>query len=252
VEEEGAVHGRPVTRANEFLRQCAVFRDFGLGPDFQASPRSVIYEEEKNCAAGNVSAATPEASERKSPIVQHAEKALRSAVILSKWPAVLANTRKMEGIASTDERGFLGTDLRFYRAALRPSIVLRRSEAVQHRFHRWSKKSKINKVCFSGHIEVLKVCVDHCCELFANGVSRVPSPTFQKKFATWKLGGREGLFLSSCSPGNTSRSGGRKLNWAGGAMKASQILLRLFEHTGRHLALASLVVISVVSVHCVA
>jgi len=48
VEEEGAVDCRPVTRANEFLRQCTVFRDFGLGPDFQACPRGVVFEEEKN------------------------------------------------------------------------------------------------------------------------------------------------------------------------------------------------------------
>jgi hypothetical protein len=112
MEEEGVVDCRPVPRANELLRQRPVFRDFGLGPDFQASPRGMIYKEEKNCAAGNVLAATPEASERKSPIVQDAEKTLRSTVILSKWPAVLADTRKMEGIAPTDERSFLGTDLR--------------------------------------------------------------------------------------------------------------------------------------------
>ena len=126
VEEERAVDCRSVTRANEFLRQCTVFRDFGLGPDFQASPRSVIYEEEKDCAAGNVLAATPEASECKSLIVQHAEKTLWSTVILSKWPAVRANTRKMEGIAPTDERGFLGTDLRSFRSRLTRSIRCRR------------------------------------------------------------------------------------------------------------------------------
>lgn len=42
----------------------------------------------------------------------------------------------------------------FYRATFRPTIVLR-SESEQHRFHRWSKKGKINNICFSGH----------CCEL---------------------------------------------------------------------------------------
>ena len=129
MEEKGAVHGRPVTRANEFISQCTVFGDFGLGPDFQASPRSVIYEEEKDCAAGNVLAATPEASERKSPIVQHAQKTLWSAVILSKWPAVLADTRKMEGIAPTDERSFLGTYLRSCGSRLPRSLRFRRGRA---------------------------------------------------------------------------------------------------------------------------
>jgi hypothetical protein len=129
VEEEGAVHRRPVTGANEFLRQWTVFRDFGLGPDFQASPRSVIYEEEKNCAAGNVLAAAAETSERESPIVQHAEKTLWSAVILSKWPAVLADTRKMEAIAPTDERSFLGTDLHSCRSRLPGSMRFRRGRA---------------------------------------------------------------------------------------------------------------------------
>ncbi|HMH05165.1 MAG TPA: hypothetical protein VK579_00660, partial [Terriglobales bacterium] len=62
MEEKGAVHGRPVTRANEFISQCTVFGDFGLGPDFQAPLRDVIYKKEKDCAAGNVLAASPEPS----------------------------------------------------------------------------------------------------------------------------------------------------------------------------------------------
>jgi hypothetical protein len=129
VKKEGAVDCRPVTRANEFFRQCAVFRDFGLGPDFQAPLRRVIYEKEKNAACGNVLPTTPEASERKSPIVQHAEKTLWSAVILSKWPAVLADTRKMEGIAPTDERSFLGTYLRSCGSRLPRSLRFRRGRA---------------------------------------------------------------------------------------------------------------------------
>jgi hypothetical protein len=152
VEEEGAVDCRPVTRANEFLRQCTVFRDFGLGPDFQACPRGVVYEEEKNCAAGNVLAATPETSERKSPIVQHAEKTLWSAVILSKWPAVLADTRKMEAIAPTDERSFLGTDLRSCRSRPPGSMCFRRGRA----FALWQRcgpeKSYLSDVCCSSHV----------------------------------------------------------------------------------------------------
>jgi hypothetical protein len=152
VEEEGAVDCRPVTSANESLGQCTVFRDFGLGPDFQASPRSVIDEEEKNCSVRNVLAATPEAAERKSPIVQHAEKTFWSAVILSKWPAVLANARKMEGIAPTDERGFLGTDLRSCRLRLPTSMRFRRSRA----FGLWercgTKESYLSDVCCSIHL----------------------------------------------------------------------------------------------------
>ena len=129
MEEESAVDCRPVTRANEFLSQCAVLRDLGLGPDFQAPLRSVVYEKEKNCAAGNVLAATPEASEHESPIVQHAEETFWSAVILSKRPAVLADTRKMEAIARSDERSFLGTDLRWCRSRLTGSTRFRRGRA---------------------------------------------------------------------------------------------------------------------------
>jgi hypothetical protein len=152
VEEEGAVDCRPVTRANEFLGQCTVFRDFGLGPDFQASPRSVIYEKEKDCAAGNVLAATPEASERKSPIVQHAKETLWSAVILSKWPAVLADARKMEGIAPTDERGFLGTDLCSCRSRLPGSTRSRRGRAFALCQRCGTEKSYLSDVCCSIHV----------------------------------------------------------------------------------------------------
>jgi hypothetical protein len=66
---------------------------------------------------------------------------------------------------------------------------LGRIEAVQHRFQPWGKKSKISSVCFSGHVEVAKFCVNRCCKFVANAVSRVPSPTFQKKFTRWKPGG---------------------------------------------------------------
>ena len=152
VEEEGAVDCRPVTRANEFLRQCTVFRDFGLGPDFQACPRGVVFEEEKNCAAGNVLAATPETSERKSPIVQHAEKTLWSAVILSKWPAVLSGTRKMEAIASTDERGFLGTDLCSCRSRMPGSTRSRRGRAFALCQRCGAKRSYLSDVCCSIHV----------------------------------------------------------------------------------------------------
>jgi hypothetical protein len=152
VEEEGTVDCRPITRANEFLRQRAVFRDFGLGPDFQASPRSMIDEKEKNSAAGNMLAATPEASERESPIVQHTEETLWSAVILSKWPAVLADTRKMEGIAPTDERSFLGADLRSCRSRPAGSTRFRRGRAFALRWRCGTEKSYLSDVCCSIHV----------------------------------------------------------------------------------------------------
>jgi hypothetical protein len=182
--------GTVTTGFREFFYNGRIFRDFCVSPNFQSFLRSVVNQEEERVARLYISSATSQAGKTKNCRIKHAKETFWPAMPLGVGPAVFANRRDVKPISAGDECSLAGTELSFYRAALRPTTVLGRIEALQHRFHRWGKKSKINKVCFGGHVEAMKFCDDHCCELFANGVSRVPSPTFQKKFTTWKLGGR--------------------------------------------------------------
>jgi hypothetical protein len=109
---------------------------------------------------------------------------------LSVWPAVFADGCDIKRILPGDECTLSGTEIRFYRTVFCPATVLARIGAGQHPFHRWAEKSKISIVCFSGHVEVVKFYVNRCCKFVSNAVSRVPSPTFQKKFTRWKFGAR--------------------------------------------------------------
>jgi hypothetical protein len=129
-----------------------------------------------------MSSGTSHARKTESGRIKHTEETVWPAMPLSVWPAVFANGCDIKRILPGDECPLSGTEMRFYRTVLCPATVLARIGAGQHPFHRWAEKSKISIVCFSGHVEVVKFCMNHCCKFVSNAVSRIPSPRFQKKF----------------------------------------------------------------------
>jgi hypothetical protein len=138
----------------DFSAEQKIFRDLSMGPNFQSCPRAAVDQEEEGIASRYITSVTREARKTKQCGIKRAKETFWPAVPPGVGPAVLARGCDIKPISASDECSLRGTALRFYRAIFRPTMVLR-SESEQHRFHRWSKKGKINNICFSGH----------CCEL---------------------------------------------------------------------------------------
>ena len=133
---------------------------------------------------------------------------------LGVWPAVFANGCDIKRILAGDECSLSGDRAVFLPSRPVSDIVLGRIEAVQHRFHRWGKKSKISVSLLQWSCRSPEVLCSHCCKFVANSCFPSSKPDISEKVYQVETWGRERLFLSSCSPGNTSRIGGRKLNSA--------------------------------------
>jgi hypothetical protein len=84
---------------------------------------------------------------------------------------------------------------------------------VQHRFHRWGKKSKITTVCFGGHVEAMKFCDDHVVNSLLTFFPEFQAEHFEKSLPSGNLGARTRVFVILFA-WKSEHSGGRKLNTA--------------------------------------
>src|SRR4030095_16079773 len=132
VKEKCQVCCRGVTTSfREFFYYGRIFRDFSVRPNFQSCRQSVVNQKEERVARRYISSATSQARKTKGCRIKHAKETFWPAMPLGLCPAASANGCEIKLILAGDECGLAGTELLFYRAALSPTIVLGRIDAVQ-------------------------------------------------------------------------------------------------------------------------
>jgi hypothetical protein len=103
----------------------------------------VINKEQERAAGRYISSAASQTRETKVCCIEHTKENFWTAMPLGVRPAIFADRCDIKRVTPGNERTFPGTQLRFQRVASRLAMILRRIEALQHRFYRWREKSKI-------------------------------------------------------------------------------------------------------------
>jgi hypothetical protein len=103
--------------------------------------QGVINKEEERAAIRYIWPVTRQTRETEVCCIEHTKETFWPTMPLRVRPAILADRCDIKRITPGNERTFLGTQSRFHQIGSR-LMILRQTEAVQHRFHRWREKSK--------------------------------------------------------------------------------------------------------------